>query len=245
VDGVWGGSLLSFWSSIDRRINVTSEKKKEANRRNALKSTGPRTPEGKNAVRLNALKQGLLSQEVLLPWEDAEAFRELEASLRAELQPVGVLENILVDRIIAAYWRLRRAGQVETDIFAGGFYEELAERAEREADGYKRSSLDDLIAAGDETTITDKKKHEEALSRARQMRSAQETETVTLGRTFVRDADGANAFSKLSRYETNIDRKLYRALHELERLQRARTGGDVPAPVALDVDVSGIPEGDR
>ena len=41
---------------------MTSEKKAEANRRNALKSTGPKTPEGKDAVRLNALKHGLLSQ---------------------------------------------------------------------------------------------------------------------------------------------------------------------------------------
>ena len=39
---------------------MTSPKKAEANRRNALNSTGPRTPEGKAAVRLNALKHGLL-----------------------------------------------------------------------------------------------------------------------------------------------------------------------------------------
>ena len=76
------------------------------------------------------------------------------------------------------------------------------------------------------------------------MRSAQEAETVTLGRTFVRDADKANAFSKLSRYETAIERQFYRALHELERRQAARRGGNVPAPEVLDVDVSGLPEGD-
>ena len=224
---------------------MTSEKKKEANRRNALKSTGPRTPEGKDAVRRNALKHGLLSQEVLLPGEDADVLRELNEGLKAELQPVGVLENRLVDQIIAASWKSWRAARVETGIFAGGFYEQLAERAEREADGYKKSSLDDIVAAGDDTTITDKKKHEEALSRARQLRSEQEDDTIILGRTFARDADKANAFSKLSRYTTALERQFYRALHELERLQRARTGGDVPAPVALDVDVSGIPEGDR
>jgi hypothetical protein len=56
---------------------VTSDKKAEANRRNALKSTGPRTPEGKAAVRLNALKHGLLSEEILLPGEDEGALREL------------------------------------------------------------------------------------------------------------------------------------------------------------------------
>ncbi len=44
---------------------MTSDKQAQANRRNALKSTGPKTPEGKAAVRHNATKHGLLSQEVL------------------------------------------------------------------------------------------------------------------------------------------------------------------------------------
>jgi len=81
---------------------MTSDKKAEANRRNALKSTGPKTPEGKAAVRLNALKHGLLSQNILLPGEDEEALKELDEHLRNELQPVGELENLLVDRIISA-----------------------------------------------------------------------------------------------------------------------------------------------
>jgi hypothetical protein len=53
---------------------MTSPRKAEANRRNAQKSTGPKTPEGKDAVRLNALKHGLLCREVLLPGEDKGAF---------------------------------------------------------------------------------------------------------------------------------------------------------------------------
>ena len=81
------------------------------------------------------------------------------------------------------------------------------------------------------------------------MRKEQEDETATLGRTFARDADRANAFSKLSRYETAIERQLYKALHELERRQAARLGGSVPPPQVVDVDVSGLPaglpEGDR
>ena len=51
---------------------MTSDKKVEANRRNALKSTGPKTLEGKSAVRMNALKHGLLSRETLLPGKDEE-----------------------------------------------------------------------------------------------------------------------------------------------------------------------------
>jgi hypothetical protein len=123
---------------------MTSEKKAQANRQNALKSTGPKTPEGKDAVRLNAMKHGLLCQEVLLPGEDEEALRELSEHLWTELKPVGEMENLLVDRIIASHWRLRRLGRVEAGIFAWERYEELAERAEREAQGYDRLVLASL-----------------------------------------------------------------------------------------------------
>ena len=116
---------------------MTSDKKAEANRRNAAKSTGPKTPEGKDAVRLNALRHGLRSEEILLPGEDQEALRELDEHLRDELQPVGELENLLVDRIVASYWRLRRLGRVEAGIFAWERLGELAERAEREAAGIR------------------------------------------------------------------------------------------------------------
>ena len=124
---------------------MTSEKKAKANRENALKSTGPKTPEGKDAVRLNALKHGLLSQEVLLPGEDGEALRELGERLRAELQPVGELENLLVDRIVSSYWRLSRLGRVEAGIFAWELYGELARRAHGEAHRFTKeeSVLDD------------------------------------------------------------------------------------------------------
>src|SRR5215204_2765127 len=129
-----------------RRAEImTSDKKTEANRRNALKSTGPNTPEGKAAVRLNALKHGLLSRETLLPGEDEEALRELGERLREELQPVGVLENLLVERIIASYWRLRRLGRVEAGIFAWERYGELAERAQQEARTHEKTNLDQIL----------------------------------------------------------------------------------------------------
>jgi hypothetical protein len=78
------------------------------------------------------------------------------------------------------------------------------------------------------------------------MRVKQDAENTALGRTFARDAHSANAFSKLSRYEAGIERGLYKALHELQRLQAARAAtGSVPPPVAVNVDVSGFPEGGR
>jgi hypothetical protein len=218
---------------------VTSDKQTRANRRNALKSTGPKTPEGKAAASQNSLTHGLLSKDVLVSGESEAALEELSKRIMNELRPVGELEGLLVERIIAAAWRLRRLGRVEAGIFAWERFGELAERAERESRGYESSSLIDM--ADGYTTITDKKRHKESLSRAQQMRSAQEAETATLGRTFVRDANGANAFAKLSRYETTIERGLYKALHELQRLQAARgAGSGAPPPVAVDVDVSGV-----
>ena len=218
---------------------MTSDKQAEANRRNAQKSTGPNTPDGKAAVRFNAMKHGLLSSEILIPGEDEAALKELGERLRDELQPAGELEGLLVERITAAYWRLRRLGRVEAGIFAWELYAELAERAEREAHSYESNLHADMPDTLD--TITDEQKHQEALSRAQEMKAKQEdAETATLGRTFMRDANEANAFSKLSRYETAIARGLYKALHELQRLQAARgTGGNVSPPVAVDVDVSG------
>src|SRR5215208_2225787 len=226
---------------------MTSARKAEANRQNAQKSTGPKTPERKAAVSLNALKHGLLSKEVLLPGEDEEALRELDESLRGELQPVGVVEVLLVDRITSLLWRLRRLGHVESGIFALELYEHLLERARQDASTYVMTThLDDYSAAYETTTVTDERKHEEALAKVREMEAARDSESATLGRTFVRDAETANAFSKLSRYETTIERSLYKALHELQRLQAARgTEGSVPTILAVDVDLSGLPEAER
>ena len=151
---------------------MTSDRQLRANRQNALKSTGPKTPDGKAAVRHNALKHGLLSQEILVPGEDGAALEELGENLRAELEPVGALENLLVDQIIAAYWRLRRLGRVEAGIFAWQLYGELAERAQQEARTYKANLL---VDTGDPlNTITHKQKHEEALSKAQEMKARQD-----------------------------------------------------------------------
>jgi hypothetical protein len=221
---------------------MASEKQNRANRQNAQKSTGPKTPEGKAAVRLNAAKHGLLSKETLLPGEDEAALKELAERLRAELQPAGELEGLLVERIVAAHWRLRRLGRVEAGVFAYELYGELVERAQREVDDHESTENKRLLRAISKTVITDEQKHREALSRSEEMKAKQDARTATLGRTFIRDADGANAFSKLSRYETAIERSLYRALHELQRLQAARRAGSgVAPPMAVEVDVSGIP----
>ena len=132
-----------------------------------------------------------------------------------------------MNRIISSSWRLQR------------LYGEMADRARKEADTYP-SDLMDVLLTGD-VTVTDEDKHREALSKAEEMEAKQQAQTATLGYAFMRDANKANAFSKLSRYKTTIERSLFKALHELQRLQAARgAGGNVSPPVAVDVDVSGV-----
>ncbi len=88
---------------------MTSERQIEANRQNAMKSTGPRTPEGKAVVALNSMKHGLLCREVLIQGENEADLVGFEKRLRAQLAPVGELELLLADRIVSTAWRLRRA----------------------------------------------------------------------------------------------------------------------------------------
>ncbi len=94
-----------------------SNKQLAANRRNARRSTGPRTPEGKERVKWNALKHGLLAKSVVVPnrhgLENRSQFESLLTHLHDELKPVGILEEMLVEKIAVAYWRLRRALRAE------------------------------------------------------------------------------------------------------------------------------------
>jgi phage terminase Nu1 subunit (DNA packaging protein) len=104
---------------------TVSEKQMIANRQNALKSTGPKTAAGKVVASRNALKHGLLAKEVVITAgegaENAEQFNELLTDLVNEFAPAGVMEEILVEKIAACYWRLRRAGRYEVGLLRQTF----------------------------------------------------------------------------------------------------------------------------
>jgi hypothetical protein len=95
-----------------------SEERLAANRANAQRSTGPKTREGRAASRMNALKHGLLSQEVLIcsphRYESEEELFALHDRFRDELQPMGPLELMLCDQIVTTHWRLRRVLAAES-----------------------------------------------------------------------------------------------------------------------------------
>ncbi len=83
---------------------MTSKKQIIANRKNAQKSTGPKTVQGKAIVARNAQKHGLLSRHLLLPNESALQLEEFRTRLISQLAPVGELESLMTDRIVAAAW---------------------------------------------------------------------------------------------------------------------------------------------
>ena len=88
-----------------------------ANRRNAQKSTGPRSIEGKKRASLNALTTGMTAKTVVLPHECAEDYNQIRSALIEDYAPATAQELMLVDQIAAGYWRTIRARRYETEMF--------------------------------------------------------------------------------------------------------------------------------
>ena len=99
---------------------TVSEKQMLANQQNALRSTGPKTDQGRALASRNSLKHGLLAEEVVITAgegaEDKQQFSDLLTDLVTHFSPVGPLEEILVEKIAAAYWRQRRASRYEVGV---------------------------------------------------------------------------------------------------------------------------------
>jgi hypothetical protein len=98
---------------------MISERQQDANRRNAAKSHGPITPEGRAAVRHNALKHGFTAAEIILPTvEEQIDFQQFRLAFEQEYKPVGPTEEVLVEDIVTARWRLNRIRKMEPGFFA-------------------------------------------------------------------------------------------------------------------------------
>ena len=96
---------------------MSSLKQIEANRRNALKSTGPTTPEGKARSRCNAVRHGLTAETVIAALENVEDYQAFEAAVIADYDAESAVERELVLRLASVLWRLRRSSGIETALF--------------------------------------------------------------------------------------------------------------------------------
>jgi hypothetical protein len=298
---------------------TVSEKQLEANRANALKG-GVKTQEGKEIVKYNALKHGLLAKEVVITVgdgiEDPEEFNTLLEDLGTQLQPQGTLEEMLVEKIAVAYWRLRRAYRYEVGLirdeldnamddyydnadYEGNKYnktdEEIDQDIEQEQecleewekdkkrltamhkDGKPLEDIYDLednwdwlngkfsyLFPPDKVLTTEEIRKffnnnvnwsdediwqahielcdDKIKEQREQIASFEKQKVKNKFRLQVIKKLGSipekEELDRLLRYEGAIERQLYKAINQLERQQRLRAGDNVPAPLAVDVDVN-------
>src|SRR5271157_1199561 len=284
-----------------------------ANRRNAQESTGPRTPEGRAVSRMNAVKHGILSSHLLVcsPYlkESAREFATLRQRCWEDLSPHAPLEEMLVDQIVTAQWRLRRALKAESGEIAlaldavrpaiaepnlrskwllwqasgdvtcamrqsalGIFYLEsylkkLRALVEKEGE-LTEAAVQDLVESlgGQPTTLTEvllglrsrslenpgglepdalRARHKDQvlayIDRELGFLSSSERESISResaqhdSRPAAATLPSLEVLDKILRYETKLERQMYRAMNQLERLQRLRQGEPVPPPLTVEV----------
>jgi hypothetical protein len=184
---------------------MTSYRQIEANRRNALKSTGPRTDAGKQVARCNAVRHGLTAETVIGALEDAEDYQSFEAAITADYDAQSAVERELVLRLASVLWRLRRATTMET-----GLFEIQAEHLQN----YRENRQ--LLSDSPDVIHTLFRQAEPDLK-------VKSHKTVDFARCFLRLTNLPNfALDRLSRYEATLWRQAGRILFALDALDRRK-----------------------
>jgi hypothetical protein len=175
----------------------------KANRRNARKSTGPRTPEGKRRIACNASTHGIFCQNLVLAGECAKTFVLFRHVLLIRLCPRDPVELLLCDRLVSAAWRLRRLQAAEGQLHLARAKElrEL-ERMQREKD-WEPKPID--------PATTDA----EAGAFLREI----ELPAATVLAALINAEPEDQTLERLSRYEQRLEQTIHRCLRELRRLR--------------------------
>ena len=183
---------------------MSTESQVSANRRNAAKSTGPKTTIGKAIVAQNALKHGLLARQDVVMGEDPQQFEHCRRQWLDEIAPVGHAEMTLAERIAGLSWRLKRAERLQNELFDFLLTKELKD---------SMSGFYEELSAEDEQRLRSKPETDPALA---------------VGRMLRRDYSHERALERLMMYERWIENSLYRSMKELRQVQGARKaeGGD-------------------
>ena len=194
---------------------MSSLKRIEANRRNALKSTGPTTAEGKQRSRCNAVRHGLTAETVIAALEDSEDYEAFEAAVISDYEAQSAVERELVLRLASVLWRLRRATGIETALF-----ESVIEDSRKHE---RRPSCENLGGAADFAECN------RPLLRAMQESDATEGNALSSNAKkdivdcFLRLADLPTcALDRLSRYEHMLWRQARQIVFTLESLRRRK-----------------------
>ncbi len=167
-----------------------------ANRRNAQKSTGPRTSQGKAAVSQNAVKHGLLARHDVITSESQAEFDLYREQLIAELTPVSPMESMLAERIVTLSWRLKRVSKIQNQ------------------------AIDALNERNTSSPLS--KLTQSLLPKGPPPDPSESAPELALGRLAIKDFANARVLDRLLMYERRIEHSLYKTLLELQRLRLIR-----------------------
>jgi hypothetical protein len=208
---------------------MTSAKRIEANRRNAGKSTGPSTEEGKQRSRCNAVRHGLTAETVIGALEDAEDYRVFEQAIIADYEPQSAVERALILRLASLLWRLRRATAIETGLFEIQTEHFNECRRARQLEPAAREMFYAMLGHSSSGEGDDRRVSEQgiipAITSSRSPNSADPTiySGRDLARCFLRLANLPNfLLDRLSRYEVMLWRQADRILVALDGLDRRK-----------------------
>ena len=206
-----------------------SEKQKAANRRNAQKSTGPTSAEGKLVASRNAIKHGLHACDIILKSphlsEDRTQYEQLLDSLIDELQPQGIMQEHLVLKIANALWRYRRVINAETA--------RINRQLETTSDHIERGLYDRYVDEPDDlepcTSPCDCAQGDIGTARcARDPFMGDSTDRHTADILGSNSVPSESHRETLQRYEMRLDRQLTRAYRLLFQLQLAQSSKTLP-----------------
>ncbi len=170
-----------------------------ANRRNAQKSTGPRTRQGKAAVSQNVVQHGLSARQDIISSESQADFDLYREPMLAELAPASPMESMLAERIVALSWRLIRICRIQNQV------------------------IDALNADNTSSPLTklNQSLFFKAANRPQSNPSACDPD-LALGRLAIKDFSNARVLDRLLMYERRIEHSLYKTILEFQRLNLIR-----------------------
>ena len=194
---------------------MSSFKQIEANRRNALKNTGPTTPEGKQRSRCNAIRHGLTAETVIAVLENSDDYEAFERAVISDYDAESAVERELVLRLASVLWRLRRATSIES-----GLFESVIESSHNEQNQFLSESFCGVADLAERRRLFLGTANESAAEERNELNSNSKTDIadcflrLTNLPTFVLD--------RLSRYEHTLWRQARQLVFTLEALRRRR-----------------------
>jgi hypothetical protein len=184
---------------------MTSFRQIETNRRNARKSTGPITEEGKRRSRCNAIRHGLTAETVIGALEDAEDYNAFQAAVAASFDAETAVERELVLRLASLLWRLRRATAIDTGLLETPSEPDIAPDPDGGAPNERAAA--GIASLENHTSLQDLDD-----------KSQNDTLNSEIARRFLQL--DSNGFERLGRYETALWRQAYQIIFVLDVLRR-------------------------